>query len=110
MIPALIRKCIEAAETGADHMTCWGTGSASRKFLYVEDAAEGLVRAAEGIEEPTPINLSTGMEITINDLVTLIARLCGFSGEIRWDATKPDGQPRRCLDMERAAKLLGWRA
>jgi len=72
--------------------------------------AEGLVRAAEVMDEPTPINLGTGMEITIKDLVALIARLCGFTGEIRWDATKPDGQPRRCLDTERAAKLLGWRA
>jgi hypothetical protein len=87
-------------------MTCWGTGSASREFLYVDDAAEGLVRAAEVMDEPTPINLGTGMEITIKDLVTLIARLCGFTGEIRWDATKPDGQPRRCLDTERAAKLV----
>jgi len=110
VIPALIRKCIEAAESGAGHMTCWGTGSASREFLYVEDAAEGVVRATEVMDEPTPINLGTGMEITIKDLVTSIARLCGFRGEIRWDATKPDGQPRRCLDTERAARLLGWRA
>jgi GDP-L-fucose synthase len=101
---------VEAQESGADHISCWGTGSASREFLYVEDAAEGLVRAAEVMDEPTPINLGTNMEITIRDLVTLIARLVGFRGEIRWDPSKPDGQPRRCLDTERAAQLLGWRA
>ena len=110
VIPALIRKCVEAQESGADHMTCWGTGSASREFLYVEDAAEGLVRATETMDDPVPINLGTGMESTIRDLVTLVARLSGFKGEIRWDSSKPDGQPRRCLDTERAAKLLGWRA
>ena len=110
VIPALIRKCVEAQESGADHMTCWGTGSASREFLYVEDAAEGLVRATETMDDPVPINLGTCMEITIRDLVILVARLSGFKGEIRWDSSKPDGQPRRCLDTERAAKLLGWRA
>ena len=103
-------KCIEAQRSGADHIVCWGTGSASREFLYVDDAAEGLVRAAEVMDDPDPVNLGTGMEITIRDLVTLIARLCGFTGEIRWDASKPDGQPRRCLDTEKAARLLGWRA
>ena len=110
VIPALIRKCVEAQEANAEHILCWGTGSASREFLYVEDAAEGLVRAAEAMDDPVPINLGTNMEITIKDLVTLIARLSGFTGEIRWDPSKPDGQPRRCLDTERAAKLLGWRA
>ena len=110
VIPALIRKCIEAQRAGASHITCWGTGAASREFLYVDDAADGLVRAAEVMDEPEPINLGTGMEITIRDLVTLIARLCGYSGEIRWDASKPDGQPRRCLDTRRAAERLGWRA
>jgi GDP-L-fucose synthase len=110
VIPALIRKCVEAQHAGASHISCWGTGSASREFLYVEDAAEGLVRAAEVMDEPTPINLGTSMEITIRELVTLIARLVGFHGEIRWDPTKPDGQPRRCLDTERASALLGWRA
>ena len=89
---------------------CWGTGSASREFLYVDDAAEGLIRAAEVLDSPDPINLGTGMEISIKDLVTLIAKLSGFHGEIRWDVSKPDGQPRRCLDVERAANLLGWRA
>jgi GDP-L-fucose synthase len=110
VIPALIRKCVEAIDARRDHIVCWGTGSASREFLYVSDAGEGVVRAAEVMDEPTPINLGTNMEITIRDLVHLIARLTGFTGEIRWDATKPDGQPRRCLDTERAAKLLGWRA
>jgi GDP-L-fucose synthase len=110
VIPALIRKCIEARDAGRDHIVCWGTGSASREFLYVDDAADGLIRAAEVMETPEPINLGTGMEITIRDLVTLIARLCGFGGEIQWDATKPDGQPRRCLDVQRAAQRLGWRA
>ena len=110
VIPALIRKCIEARDAGRDHIVCWGTGSASREFLYVDDAADGLIRAAEVMETPEPINLGTGMEITIRDLVTLIARLCGFGGQIHWDATKPDGQPRRCLDVQRAAQRLGWRA
>ena len=110
VIPALIRKCIEAQRSGAGHITCWGTGSASREFLFVDDAAEGLVRATEVMDDPDPVNLGTGMEITIRDLVALIARLCGFRGEIRWDASKPDGQPRRCLDTTKASRLLGWRA
>jgi GDP-L-fucose synthase len=110
VIPALIRKCVEARDAARSFIECWGTGSASREFLYVEDCAEGLVRAAETLDEPVPVNLGTGMEITIRDLVELIARLTRFEGEIRWDATKPDGQPRRCLDTERAAELMGWRA
>ena len=110
VIPALIRKCIEAQRAGLDHITCWGTGAASREFLYVDDAADGVVRAAEVMNEPEPLNLGTGSEITIRDLVTLIARLCGFNGEIAWDASKPDGQPRRCLDTRRAAQRLNWRA
>jgi GDP-L-fucose synthase len=110
VIPALIRKCVEAQEAGRPFIECWGTGSASREFLFVDDAAEGVVRAAEAMDDPVPINLGTCMEITIKDLVHLIARLVGFTGEIRWDATKPDGQPRRCLDTTRAANLLGWRA
>ena len=110
VIPALIRKCIEARDAGRDHIVCWGTGSASREFLYVEDAAEGLLRAAEIMDTPEPINLGTNMELTIRDLVTLIAKLCGFRGAIRWDSSKPDGQPRRCLDVERAVERLGWRA
>ncbi|MCA3003965.1 MAG: GDP-L-fucose synthase [Planctomycetaceae bacterium] len=110
VIPALIRKCIEAQRRGDSQIVCWGTGSASREFLYSEDAAEGIVRAAEVMEDPTPINLGASFEITIKDLVELIVRLTGFSGKIVWDATKPDGQPRRCLSTERAAKLLDWRA
>lgn len=110
VIPALIRKCIEAKDQRADHIVCWGTGSASREFLYVDDAAEGLIRATEVMDTPEPINLGTGMEISIRELVILIARLCGFNGEVRWDSTKPDGQPRRCLDVQRAADRLGWRA
>lgn len=117
VIPALIRKCIEARNRGDDHIKVWGTGSASREFLYVDDAAEGIVRAAEIMHEPIPINLGTGMEITIRDLVNLIARLTGFcedesqlESKIRWDTSKPDGQPRRCLDTQRAQTNLGWRA
>ncbi len=110
VIPALIRKCVEARRANAAHIVCWGTGAASREFLYVDDAADGLIRAAETMDEPTPINLGTGMEITIRDLVTLVAKLCGFKGEIRWDASRPDGQPRRCLDTARAERLLGWKA
>ncbi len=110
VIPALVRKCVEARDTGRDHITCWGTGAASREFLYVEDAAEGLVRAAESLDTPDPVNLGTGSEIPIRDLVRMIAGLCRFTGEIRWDASKPDGQPRRCLDTRRAQERLGWRA
>ena len=110
VIPALIRKCVEAQDRGDDHIVCWGTGQVSREFLYVEDAAEGILRAAEVMDEPTPINLGTNMEITIRDLVDLIVKLTGFAGEIRWDASKPDGQPRRCLDTSRARQLLGWQA
>ncbi len=110
VIPALIRKCVEAVNARASYIECWGTGSASREFLYVDDAAEGLIRAGEVLDTPEPINLGTGMEITIRDLITLIAKLSGFTGEIRWDSTKPDGQPRRCLDVTRAAELLDWRA
>lgn len=110
VIPALIRKCVEAKERGDDVIRCWGTGSASREFLYVEDAAEGIVLAAERIDDPEPINLGTNSEITIKDLVELIARLCNFTGQIEWDTSKPDGQPRRCLDVSRAAKRLGWSA
>jgi GDP-L-fucose synthase len=110
VIPALIRKCVEAQARGEGRIVCWGTGQASREFLYVEDAGEGVVRAAEVMDEPTPINLGAGFEIKIKDLVDLIVRLTGFQGRVEWDASKPDGQPRRCLDTSRGAKLLGWRA
>ncbi len=110
VIPALIRKCVEAQRAGAKEIVCWGTGSASREFLYVDDAAEGIVRAAEAMDDPDPINLGAGFEITIKNLVELIVKLTGFKGGIAWDATKPDGQPRRCLSTEKAARLLNWKA
>ena len=110
VIPALIRKCVEARRRGDEAITCWGTGRASREFLYVDDAADGILDAAEKADEPIPINLGTGREIRIRDLVVLITRLCRFTGRIEWDTTKPDGQPRRCLDTTRAAERLGWRA
>lgn len=110
VIPALIRKAIEAQERGDKEIVCWGTGSASREFLYVDDAAEGTLRAAEVMDSPTPINLGAGFEIKIKDLVELIVKLVGFKGNIVWDTTKPDGQPRRQLSVDRAAQMLGWRA
>ena len=110
VVPALIRKCVEARDANLPSIECWGTGEASREFLYVDDAAEGILAAAERIDEPLPINLGTGREIRIRDLVELIARETGFTGRIEWDGTKPDGQPRRCLDTTRAETLLDWRA
>jgi GDP-L-fucose synthase len=110
VIPALIRKCVEAKSRGDKEIVCWGTGSASREFLYVEDAVEGILRAAEVMDEPTPINLGAGFEITIKNLVELIVRLTEFKGGITWDATQPDGQPRRRLSTERGKKILGWKA
>jgi GDP-L-fucose synthase len=110
VIPALIRKCVEARQRNDESIVCWGSGSASREFLYVDDAAEGVLRAAEVMDEPVPINLGTGSEIQIRDLVALIADLTGFEGRIVWDAEKPDGQPRRCLDTSRAKQMLGWEA
>jgi GDP-L-fucose synthase len=110
VIPALIRKIAEATKSGADHIDVWGTGAATREFLYVDDAAEGIVLAAENYEKSEPANLGSGMEISIKDLVATIARLMDFKGEIRWDATKPDGQPRRSLDVSRAEQEFGFRA
>ena len=110
VIPALIRKCVEARRRGDAKITAWGTGSASREFLYVEDCAEGLVGAMEKYDSPEPMNLGSGREITIKDLTQLVARLSRFEGEIVWDASKPDGQPRRCLDVSRAWNALGFRA
>jgi GDP-L-fucose synthase len=89
-------------------VVCWGTGSATREFLYVDDAAEGIVRAAEVMDEPVPINLGGGIEIAIRDLVTKIAAACDYRGRVVWDTTKPDGQPRRGLDISRAKSLLEW--
>jgi GDP-L-fucose synthase len=108
VIPALIKKCVDAIEAGADHIDVWGTGTASREFLYVEDAADGIVLGAENYDGPEPVNLGTGQEITIRELVSLIAKTTGFRGEVRWDPTKPDGQPRRALDTSRAQDLFGF--
>ena len=110
VIPALIRKCVEAKRAGAAEVVVWGTGSASREFLYVEDCARGLVAAMERYDGPEPMNLGTGQEIIIRDLVTLIAKLTGFTGRVTWDTTKPDGQPRRCLDVQRAKQAIGFEA
>jgi GDP-L-fucose synthase len=110
VIPALIKKCVDAREAHADHIEVWGTGSASREFLYVDDAAEGIVLGAERYDGADPVNLGVGREITIRELVELIARLTRFEGEIRWDASKPDGQPRRALDTSRARTAFGFEA
>jgi GDP-L-fucose synthase len=110
VIPALIKKCVEAEEQGASEIVCWGDGSATREFLYVEDCAEAISLAAEGYDKPEPVNIGAGFEIRIKDLVELIARHTGFTGRIVWDATKPNGQPRRCLDVSRAAREFGFRA
>lgn len=110
VIPALIRKAIEARDSGADHLDVWGTGSASREFLFVRDAARAIAMAAESYSGSEPVNVGSGREIAIRDLVTLICELTGFRGEIRWDASKPDGQPRRCLDTTRAQASFGFRA
>ena len=110
VIPALIRKCVEAAESGAPEIEVWGTGKATREFLYVEDAAKGIVAAMERLESSEPVNLGAGREISIRDLATTIAELAGYRGRLVWDANKPDGQPRRCLDTSRARERLGWTA
>lgn len=110
VIPALIKKFVEAVDEGTKSVEVWGTGAASREFLYVDDAAEGIALAAERYDKPDPVNLGAGFEITIRDLATLIADLTGFTGEIVWDTTKPDGQPRRCLDVSRAEREFGFRA
>jgi GDP-L-fucose synthase len=108
VIPALIKKCVDARDAGRRFIDAWGTGSASREFLYVDDAANGIVLAADRYDAPEPVNLGVGREITIRDLTETIARLTGFTGEIRWDATKPDGQPRRALDTSRAREAFGF--
>ena len=110
VIPALIKKCVDAVASGADHIDVWGTGAASREFLYVDDAAEGIVLAAERYDGPEPVNLGVGREITIRELTETVARLTSFAGETRWDATKPDGQPRRALDTSRARQAFGFEA
>jgi GDP-L-fucose synthase len=110
VIPALIRKCLEARDRGDLFVEVWGTGSASREFLYVDDAARGIVLAAEKYDDGDPVNLGVGAEITIRSLVELIAEITGFKGDLRWDATKPDGQPRRALDTSRARERFGFAA
>jgi GDP-L-fucose synthase len=110
VIPALIRKCVEARDRGDRQVVVWGTGAASREFLHARDAAEGIVAACERYDKSDPVNLGAGFEIKIRDLVPLVARLCQFEGEIVWDTTKPDGQPRRMLDTSRALREFGWKA
>jgi GDP-L-fucose synthase len=110
VIPALIKKFLEAHESGETTVPVWGSGNATREFLYVTDAAEGIVIASEKYDGREPVNLGSGKEISIRDLAHLIAAEIGFQGEIFWDTTKPDGQPRRALDTSRAAELFGFRA
>jgi len=110
VIPALIKKSLDALESNAEEIVCWGTGRASREFLYVDDAAEGIVAAAAGYSSGEPVNLGSGSEITIAELTELIAELVGFNGRIVWDDSKPDGQPRRWLDISRAEREFGFRA
>ena len=110
VIPALIRKCIEAQEAGRDEIVVWGDGSPTREFLYVEDAAEGILLASEKYNESDPVNLGAGSEISIKDLVEIIANKTGFSGKLVWDTTKPNGQPRRKLDTARAYQRFGFKA
>lgn len=110
VIPAIIRKCIEAREAGAPSVTLWGTGNASREFLYVEDAAEAIVLATERYDDPDPVNVGAGFEITIRDLAEKIVKLTGYEGEIVWDTSQPDGQPRRMLDTSRARERFGFEA
>jgi GDP-L-fucose synthase len=106
----LIRKCLEAQERGEKEIVVWGDGSPTREFLYVEDAAEGILLATEKYNDAEPVNLGTGFEISIKDLVEMIARLAGFTGKLVWDMSKPNGQPRRGLDVSRAERLFGFRA
>ena len=110
VIPALIKKCVDAKEAGVRHIDVWGTGSASREFLFVDDAAEAIVAASERYDGAEPVNLGTDEEMPIKDLVGIICELVGFDGEIRWDTSKPDGQPRRRVDPSRARELFGFEA
>src|SRR5205085_5320942 len=110
VIPALIRKALEAREAGSREMMVWGDGSPTREFLYVDDAADGILLAAERYNDSEPVNLGSGMEISIRDLAELIAKMTGFQGKFVWDSTKPDGQPRRSLDTSRAQEFFGSRA
>jgi len=110
VIPALIKKCLDALDADSRSITCWGTGEVSREFLYVEDAAEAILLATERYDGPEPVNVGAGFEITIKDLAEKIAALTGFSGTICWDTSQPDGQPRRCLDTSRAKELFSFEA
>ena len=110
VIPALIKKCIDAIEGGADYIECWGTGKVSREFIYVADAAEGILLGTEFYNKPEAVNIGAGFEITIKELVEKIAKFTGFGGEIRWDSSRPDGQPRRRLDVSRAKAEFGFEA
>jgi GDP-L-fucose synthase len=110
VIPALIKKCVDAIDNGDDYIECWGTGIASREFIYASDAAEGILLATEFYNGAEPVNIGAGFEITIKELAERIVKFTGFKGEIRWDSSKPDGQPRRCLDTSRAKKLFGFKA
>ena len=110
VIPALIKKCVEAVKTGAKDIPVWGTGKATREFLYVEDCAEAIVLATERYNAPEPVNIGAGFEISIKDLVELIAKLTGFKGKLVWDASQPDGQPRRMLDTSRATKEFSFKS
>ncbi len=110
VIPALIKKCVDAIVNKEDEIVVWGTGKASREFLYVEDCARGIIMAAERYNKPDPVNLGSGMEIKVKELIHYIAKLTGFKGKITWDTSKPDGQPRRCLDTSRAYNEFGFSA
>jgi GDP-L-fucose synthase len=110
VIPALIKKCVEAADRGDKQIICWGDGSPTREFLHAQDAAEGIVLATERHNKSDPVNIGAGMEVSIRDLVTQIAELTGFKGDVVWDRTKPNGQPRRQLDVSRAQREFGFRA
>jgi GDP-L-fucose synthase len=110
VIPALIKKCVDAIESGADHIDCWGTGNVSREFIYAADAAEGILLATEHYNSAEAVNIGAGFEITIKELAEKIAKLTGFGGELRWDSSQPDGQPRRRLDVSRAKNLFGFEA
>ncbi|KXB08561.1 NAD-dependent dehydratase [candidate division MSBL1 archaeon SCGC-AAA382M17] len=110
VIPAIIRKCVEAKEKGEDKIVAWGTGEPTREFLYVKDAARGIIDSMEKYDKPEPVNLGSGKEISVRKLVQKIKKLVGFEGEIEWDTSKPDGQPRRRIDSSKAKKEFGWEA
>jgi GDP-L-fucose synthase len=110
VIPALIKKCFDAMDAGEDEIVVWGDGTPTREFLYVEDCAEAIILATERYDEPAPVNIGAGFEISIKDLAQLIVELTGFQGRIAWDTSKPGGQPRRCLDVSRAEREFGFRA